>query len=631
MKSSITEDLNQRTFMEDEFNTITHRSQQIKYNNYLLALNELKASALQSKAPRVGCSKTTKGDFKIDRTYGIGTLQVQDKGFEANSIRTIDCSAGKSIVEFSEASKDIINIPRNNSLNRNEIFNNGTICKLERLNKPSILVDIGGQSKQRQVDRSNTIKGTTKSSTCNKSNQKSTNSSVSNKGVNFLKDLDEEVEIAVEKNKFVCNNYSSNSQSEDEGERKRNEKKRGDLSEILVVETDLNEAVNDFKRFNLNFGDKYLYDKEKSSSKRRKKLESIFLKGHENSSGKRSNKRATTENIERSLIELESDNSLFYINNSIAENHKKSNQSKKATDKLNNNIKIPGLSTIAKRSCKTERGMLNEIDKSFQSPQFSLTKQKSLISQRNDLSRKTFKSINKNLNFMNQSGSRSFCSQVSDRIASASGKGNKIVNLNLSSLNNTPKPKKVSIDVERISARAFIPTEKGEDCNVEINEEDFSPSPIYDIEFIQNLIDADALYKPNYTSSQWLLHEGFQEYSLNRALVLNWLMEISEEYGFKRDTYYNSINLFDRYIIIRNGKEEIKDFQVIACSCMLICSKIEEIQVPRAEEYVNSAGFCFSIDELLRKERIILNVINIIFNNLDSLLEAQSSHPKYLA
>lgn len=608
MKSKITEDLNQRTFMEDELHCISLHSQQIKYSNYLLALNELKATALQSRQPRVGYnSKTTKGEFKIDRTYGLGGLS-EKVNEAANSI----CSAGKSIVEFSEASKDKINIPRN-SLSKNEIFNNGTICKLEKLNKPIAALEIVNLQKQKQIERTNTIKGTTKSSTCNKSNQKSTNSSVSNKGVNFLKDLDEEVEIAVEKNKFV-NNYSSNSQSEDECERKKNEKRKGDLSEILVIETDLNEAVNDFKRFNLNFGDKYLNEKDKSSSKRRKKLESIFQKSQEKIAEHKTNRRATTENIEQSLVELESDNSLFYINNSLNENPKQSALSKKASDKMNINIKIPGLSTIAKRSCKTERVMLNEIDKSFQSPQFSLTKQKSLISQRNDLSRKSFKSINKNLNFMNQSGSKSFCSLVSDQIASNSGKGNKIVNLNLSSLNNTPKPKRASIEEEKTCSRPYLVNHKVEDSFVEINEEEFVPCPIYDIEFIQNLIDSDANYKPNYTQSEWLLQENFADYSYNRAIVLNWLMEISEEYGFRRDTYYNSMNLFDRFIILRNGHEEIKDFQMIVCACMLICSKIEEIQVPRAEEYINSAGFCFSIDELLYKERTILNVLKLINN-----------------
>ena len=41
---------------------------------------------------------------------------------------------------------------------------------------------------------------------------------------------------------------------------------------------------------------------------------------------------------------------------------------------------------------------------------------------------------------------------------------------------------------------------------------------------------------------------------------------------------------------------------------MLISSKIEEIQVPKSEEYVNSSNNEFSISEMLELERNILMV-----------------------
>ena len=134
---------------------------------------------------------------------------------------------------------------------------------------------------------------------------------------------------------------------------------------------------------------------------------------------------------------------------------------------------------------------------------------------------------------------------------------------------------------------------------------------IYDIEFYQNLLAANNSYKKvnfqNIFKNQPLIN---WEERLNTLL---WMMRICEEFAFKRDTYHYSCFYFDLYLYL--SKEKIKnknELKLIGITCISISAKIEEVQIPKLEEYAESINDCTKmnkIEDIINTEKKICRAL----------------------
>jgi len=309
-----------------------------------------------------------------------------------------------------------------------------------------------------------------------------------------------------------------------------------------------------------------------------------------------------------------------------------------------------------------EISFISQVDeKKINTPKKTTTAKK--IQSPNHSKNKSFKDLKKNLNFMNMSISQktceSFFSNQSQSIKSIDfnnfnkSKENSLVqskkkkeimtNSDSASLLNlvpvssdkkltesiksfnfyaisTPKNEKSFNNQELIKENIIKTTHKETDndfknenenyyeVKIDINENDFIPSPVFDIEFVQNLIENDSNYQPKFTEFNNLKTQlkefdfCYETFIRTRALYLDWMMEISEDFGFKRDTFHFAVNYFDRYLIKKRFSVKKSQLKLLSSSCLLIASKLEEIQIPRAEEYVNSSNSEFKIEELMYLE-----------------------------
>nr|AFK37644.1 unknown [Lotus japonicus] len=82
-----------------------------------------------------------------------------------------------------------------------------------------------------------------------------------------------------------------------------------------------------------------------------------------------------------------------------------------------------------------------------------------------------------------------------------------------------------------------------------------------------------------------------------RAILVDWLVEVSEEYKLGADTLYLTVYLID-WFLSKNYIERPR-LQLLGITCMLIASKYEEINAPRIEE------FCFITDNTHTKEEVL--------------------------
>ncbi|CAH8331277.1 unnamed protein product [Eruca vesicaria subsp. sativa] len=82
-----------------------------------------------------------------------------------------------------------------------------------------------------------------------------------------------------------------------------------------------------------------------------------------------------------------------------------------------------------------------------------------------------------------------------------------------------------------------------------------------------------------------------------RGILVDWLVEVSEEYKLVPDTLYLTVYLIDWFL--HGNYIERQRLQLLGVTCMFIASKYEEIYAPRIEE------FCFITDNTYTKDQVL--------------------------
>ncbi|KAJ8762900.1 hypothetical protein K2173_023029 [Erythroxylum novogranatense] len=92
-----------------------------------------------------------------------------------------------------------------------------------------------------------------------------------------------------------------------------------------------------------------------------------------------------------------------------------------------------------------------------------------------------------------------------------------------------------------------------------------------------------------------------------RSILIDWLVEVAEEYRLVPDTLYLTVNYIDRYL---SGNEMNRQkLQLLGVACMMIASKYEEICAPQVEEFCYITDNTYFRDEVLEMESAVLNYL----------------------
>ncbi|GFP88603.1 putative cyclin-a3-1 [Phtheirospermum japonicum] len=98
-----------------------------------------------------------------------------------------------------------------------------------------------------------------------------------------------------------------------------------------------------------------------------------------------------------------------------------------------------------------------------------------------------------------------------------------------------------------------------------------------------------------------------------RTILVDWLVEVAEEYKLVSDTLYLTVNYIDRYLsaykLIRNK------LQLLGVSCMLVASKYEEITPPHIEDFCYITDNTYTKDEVVHMERDVLKFLGFEMSN----------------
>ncbi|KZS11122.1 Cyclin A1-like protein [Daphnia magna] len=107
--------------------------------------------------------------------------------------------------------------------------------------------------------------------------------------------------------------------------------------------------------------------------------------------------------------------------------------------------------------------------------------------------------------------------------------------------------------------------------------------------------------KPHYMRKQSDITPGM------RAILIDWLVEVAEEYKIHNETLFLAVSFIDRFLShmsVLRGK-----LQLVGTAAMFIASKYEEIYPPEVGEFVYITDDTYTKKQVLRMEHLILKVL----------------------
>ncbi|XP_041837214.1 G1/S-specific cyclin-E1 [Melanotaenia boesemani] len=90
-----------------------------------------------------------------------------------------------------------------------------------------------------------------------------------------------------------------------------------------------------------------------------------------------------------------------------------------------------------------------------------------------------------------------------------------------------------------------------------------------------------------------------------RAILLDWLMEVSEVYKLHRETYHLAQDYFDRFIATQSNVFK-STLQLIGITCLFIAAKVEEMYPPKVHRFAYVTDEACTEDDILCMEIIIM-------------------------
>ncbi|KAF8692301.1 hypothetical protein HU200_039910 [Digitaria exilis] len=98
-----------------------------------------------------------------------------------------------------------------------------------------------------------------------------------------------------------------------------------------------------------------------------------------------------------------------------------------------------------------------------------------------------------------------------------------------------------------------------------------------------------------------------------RTILVDWLVEVAEEYKLVADTLYLAISYIDRFLSYNVlGRDKL---QLLGVAAMLIAAKYEEISPPHAEDFCYITDNTYTKQELLKMEGDILKLLKFELGN----------------
>ena len=162
-----------------------------------------------------------------------------------------------------------------------------------------------------------------------------------------------------------------------------------------------------------------------------------------------------------------------------------------------------------------------------------------------------------------------------------------------------------------------------------LQDEDDDDDPLMVAEYANEIFDylrtlEDSTQpNPDYMDAQEGLHWD------QRAILVDWLIEVHTKFHLLPETLYLAINVIDRFLSVKVVM--LDRLQLVGITAMFIAAKYEEVFSPHIEHFKYLTDDTFSEEEILRAERFILQTLdyNLSYPNPMNFLRRISKATDY--
>ena len=93
-----------------------------------------------------------------------------------------------------------------------------------------------------------------------------------------------------------------------------------------------------------------------------------------------------------------------------------------------------------------------------------------------------------------------------------------------------------------------------------------------------------------------------------RAVLVDWLVEVAEDFRLVTETLYLAISYMDRFLSVRAIDRE--ELQLLGITCLYIAAKYEEIQPPGVDRFAYVTDSACTVDDIVNVEAEVLYHLN---------------------
>lgn len=140
--------------------------------------------------------------------------------------------------------------------------------------------------------------------------------------------------------------------------------------------------------------------------------------------------------------------------------------------------------------------------------------------------------------------------------------------------------------------------------DIDSDQKDPQQCSQYAYDIYRNLRVAELIRRPQSNFMETLQRDITQSM---RAILVDWIVEVSEEYKLVPDTLYLTVHCID--LFLSQNHVERKNLQLLGITCMLVASKYEEMCAPHIEEFCFITDNAYTKNEVLAMESLVLNFL----------------------
>jgi len=139
---------------------------------------------------------------------------------------------------------------------------------------------------------------------------------------------------------------------------------------------------------------------------------------------------------------------------------------------------------------------------------------------------------------------------------------------------------------------------------LKLREEEMFDMAEYAADIYEYLRCAEKEHRPrlNYMSKQTDISVSM------RWILVDWMVEVAEEYKLKTETLYLAVSYIDRFLSHMAVKRD--KLQLVGTTAMFIAAKYEEIYPPDVSQFAYITDNTYKVNHILRMEHLILKVLS---------------------